>query len=108
MPIGRLVGTRSGDKGGDANLGVWARNDEVYRWLGGYLTADRLRDLLPETRDLTIERHVLVNLRAINFVLKGFLDEGVASSMKLDPQAKTLGEYLRAKVVDVPERLVPV
>jgi hypothetical protein len=107
MPIGRLVGTRSGDKGGDANLGVWARNDEVYRWLGGYLTVDRLRELLPETRDLTIERHVLVNLRAINFVLKGFLDEGVASSMKLDPQAKTLGEYLRAKIVEVPERLVP-
>jgi len=108
VPVGRLIGTRSGDKGGDANLGVWARNDEVYRWLGGYLTVDRLRELLPETRDLTIERHVLVNLRAINFVLKGFLDEGVASSMKLDPQAKTLGEYLRAKVVDVPERLVPV
>jgi hypothetical protein len=108
IPLGRLVGTRSGDKGGDANLGVWARSDEVYRWLGWYLTTDRLRDLLPETRDLIVERHVLSSLRALNFVVKGFLGEGVASSTKFDPQGKTLGEYLRAKVVTVPERLVVV
>lgn len=105
-PIGRVVGARSGDKGGDANLGVWARNDAAYAWLDGFLTTERLRELLPETVDLTVERYRLPNLRAINFVLVGFLGEGVASSSKLDPQAKSLGEYFRAKLVPIPEDLL--
>jgi hypothetical protein len=71
-----------------------------------YLTSDRLEKLVPEAVSLDIERHVLPRLRAVNFVLRGFLGEGVASSPKWDPQAKTLGEYLRARLVDVPERLV--
>jgi hypothetical protein len=105
-PIGRVVGARSGDKGGDANLGVWARNDAAYAWLDGFLTTERLRELLPEARTLTVERYRLPNLRAINFVLVGFLGEGVASSSKLDPQAKSLGEYFRAKLVPIPEGLL--
>ncbi len=106
VPLGRVAGARSGDKGGDANLGVWVRDEEAFAWLVGFLTVDRLRDLLPETRELPIDRHVLPNLRAMNFLLRGFLGEGVASSLRADPQAKTLGEYLRAKIVEVPERLL--
>ncbi len=105
-PIGRVVGARSGDKGGDANLGVWARNDTTYAWLDAFLTTERLQGLLPETVGLTVERYRLPNLRAINFVLVGFLGEGVASSSKLDPQAKSLGEYFRAKLVPIPEGLL--
>jgi hypothetical protein len=107
-PLGRLLGARSGDKGGDANLGVWARTDAAFAWMEPFLTTDRLRRLLPEAVDLTIERYVFPNLRAVNFVLKGYLGEGVASSTKWDPQAKSLGEYFRAKVVDVPESLLAV
>lgn len=105
-PIGRVVGARSGDKGGDANLGVWARSDPAYAWLDEFLTVERLRELIPEARDLTMERYRLPNLRAVNFVLVGFLGEGVASSTKLDPQAKSLGEYFRAKVVPIPEAVL--
>ena len=107
-PIGRVVGARSGDKGGDANLGVWARNDAAYAWLDSYLTTDRLQQLLPETRALTVDRYPLPNLRALNFVLVGFLGEGVASSTNLDPQAKSLAEYFRAKLVPIPEDLLAV
>ncbi|HZN14589.1 MAG TPA: acyclic terpene utilization AtuA family protein [Acidimicrobiales bacterium] len=105
-PIGRVVGARSGDKGGNANLGVWARTDDGYAWLDGFLTTERLRELLVETRDLDVERYALPNIRAINFVIKGLLGEGVASSTRVDGQAKGLGEYLRAKVVDVPHSLL--
>lgn len=108
VPIGRIVGARSGDKGGDANLGVWARTDAAYDWLARFLTTDRLRALIPEARDLTVHRYALPNLRAINFLLEGYLGEGVSSSNKLDPQAKALGEYFRAKVVPVPEALLAV
>ncbi len=106
VPIGRLVGARSGDKGGDANLGVFARNDAVHAWLEQFLTVDRLRDLLPEAREVAVDRFALPNLRAINFVLRGLLGEGVSTSTRWDPQAKSLAEYFRAKVVQVPRSLV--
>ena len=105
-PLGRVVGARSGDKGGNANLGVWTRNDAAYAWLEGFLDVDRLRVLMPETKDLAVHRYELPNIRALNFVIVGLLGEGVASSVRLDPQAKGLGEYLRAKVVDIPEELL--
>ncbi|MDJ0923101.1 MAG: DUF1446 domain-containing protein [Acidimicrobiia bacterium] len=108
VPIGRVVGARSGDKGGDANLGVWARSDAAYEWLAAFLTTERLRQLLPETEPLQVDRYLLPNLRAINFLLVGYLGDGVSSSNKLDPQGKALGEYFRAKVVDIPEALLAV
>ncbi|MCG8456423.1 MAG: DUF1446 domain-containing protein [Holophagales bacterium] len=105
-PLGHIAGARSGDKGGDANLGVWVASDEAYRWLRAYLTVERLRQLLPEARELTVHRYPFPNLRALNFVLHGFLGDGVAASLAIDAQAKGLGEYLRAKVVPVPESLL--
>ncbi|WP_455568193.1 AtuA-related protein, partial [Streptomyces griseiscabiei] len=99
-------GARSGDKGGDANVGVWARTDEAWRWLAHELTVDRFRELIPESRTLTVTRHTLPNLRALNFVIEGILGEGVASQFRFDPQAKALGEWLRARHLDIPEALL--
>ena len=103
VPLGRLIGARSGDKGGDANVGVFARSDTVYDWLIDFLTSERLRALLPEIdEEMRIDRTELPNLRALNFVIHGLLEEGVAASSRQDAQAKSLGEWLRARVVDVP------
>ncbi|MFJ9808076.1 acyclic terpene utilization AtuA family protein [Streptomyces sp. NPDC101158] len=106
VPLGRVAGARSGDKGGDANVGVWVRTEPEWRWLVHTLTVDRFRTLLPETRGLPVERHVLPNLRAVNFTVTGILGEGVASQARFDPQAKALGEWLRSRHVDVPEELL--
>jgi Acyclic terpene utilisation family protein AtuA len=106
-PLGRVAGARSGDKGGTANLGVWARTDAGYAWLAGFLTVPRLAELLPETAPLPVQRYDLPNLRALNFVIPGLLGEGVAASARLDPQAKSLGEWLRARIVDIPADLLP-
>ncbi len=106
IPIGRLIGTRSGDKGGDANLGVFTRDDSVYAWVADWLDVDRLRSLLPEIGSLPVERHLLPRLRAMNFVIRGLLEEGVAASTRGDAQAKSLGEWLRARVVEVPVDLI--
>ncbi|MFD6567217.1 acyclic terpene utilization AtuA family protein [Micromonospora profundi] len=100
--LGELVGARSGDKGGDANLGVWARSDDGYAWLRGWLTVERLAELLPETASLVVRRYELPNLRAVNFVIEGLLGAGVAASTRFDPQAKALGELLRSRLVDLP------
>lgn len=102
IPLGRLFATRSGDKGGNANLGVWAKNEQTHAFLVHYLTCERLGELLPDLAPFEIERYDLPNLRAVNFYIKGLLGHGVAASMRSDPQAKSLGEYLRAKVIDVP------
>ena len=104
--LGEIVHARSGDKGGDANLGVWVRNRAAWEWLTSTLTVDELRRLLPETRDLAISRYELPNLGAVNFVLRGLLGTGATSTMRLDSQAKALGEWLRARNTKVPQPLV--
>ncbi|WEH41286.1 acyclic terpene utilization AtuA family protein [Streptomyces sp. AM 2-1-1] len=106
VPLGLLAGARSGDKGGDANVGVWVRDDHAWRWLAHELTVQRFQELLPETKDLVVERHVLPHLRAVNFVVRGLLGEGVAAQARFDPQAKALGEWLRSRHLAVPVSLL--
>jgi len=105
-PLGHVLGTRSGDKGGNANLGVFARSDEAWAWLDAFLTTERLRELLPELAPREIDRTRLPALRSLNFVIHGLLEEGVAGSTRQDPQAKGLGEWLRARVAEIPEALL--
>jgi hypothetical protein len=105
-PLGLVAGARSGDKGGNANVGVWARTDESWRWLAHELTVGRFRQLIPESRELDVTRHVLPHLRALNFVVEGILGEGVAAQHRFDPQAKALGEWLRSRHLDIPEALL--
>jgi hypothetical protein len=105
-PLGTVAGARSGDKGGDATLGVWARTDEAYAWLRGFLTVEQLTTLLPECANFEVRRQELPNLRAISFVVCGLLGRGVGASTRFDPQAKGLGEWLRSRVVEIPEALL--
>lgn len=116
VPLGRIAGARSGDKGGSANVGVWIRagasdatgnrSDDQYAWLAHTLTVDKVRELLPETAGLPVTRHLLPNLRAVNFVIDGILGQGVAYQARFDPQAKGLGEWLRSRHIEIPERLL--
>jgi hypothetical protein len=106
VPLGTVCGARSGDKGGNANVGVWVRDPACYAWLSAYLTPGRVRALVPEAAGLDVRRYDLPNLHALNFVLVGLLGEGVAAATRPDPQAKGLGEYLRSRPVDVPVRLL--
>jgi hypothetical protein len=112
VALGTVFGARSGDKGGNANVGVWARSAEGYTWLARHLTPKMLTKLMPELAGLEVRRFELPNLWALNFVVVGLLGEGVASSTRADAQAKSLGEYLRSRPVDLPtalrrDRVVP-
>jgi len=109
--LGDVVGARSGDKGGNANVGVWIPEPGVgpseglsaddlavrFTWLERWLTPNKVRELLPEAAGLDVDVHPLPNLRAINVVIRGLLGSGVADSTSLDPQAKGLAEHLRAR-----------
>ncbi len=101
LPLGLIAGARSGDKGGSANVGLWVRTEDHWRWLAHTLTVEKLRELLPETADLPVTRHLLPNLWAINFVIDGILGQGVAYQARFDPQAKGLGEWLRSRTIDI-------
>lgn len=105
-PLGAVVGTRSGDKGGNANLGVYARSEEAWRWIDAWLTSERLAELLPEAADMRIDRHRFPKIWSLNFVIHGLLDEGVAASTRQDAQAKAVGEWLRARVAPIPTALI--
>ncbi|MDG2114732.1 MAG: DUF1446 domain-containing protein [Actinomycetota bacterium] len=106
-PLGLVYGARSGDKGPNANLGVFARSAEAYAWLADFLTVDKLNELMPEAAERQVDRYELANIWSLNFIFHGLLEEGVAASTRQDAQAKALGEYLRAKVVDLPTSLLP-
>lgn len=105
-PIGHAFDARSGDKGGNGNVGLWAQDDAGYRWLAETLTPERLKELLPEAAALEVRRYLLPRLHAVNFVIVGLLDGGATETLRFDPQAKALGEYVRAKVMDIPAALL--
>ena len=112
MPLGTFVHARSGDKGGDANLGLWvahddsAKHDARVTWLTKLIDPKKVRELVPEAEDLDVEVYVLPNLGAVNVVIRGLLGEGVAASTRFDPQAKGLGEWVRSRMVGIEEALL--
>ncbi len=105
-PLGRLVQARSGDKGGNANVGLWVSEAAAWPWLASTLSVSRLRELAPELAGLEIDRYELANLRALNFVVHGLLDGGATEARRYDKQAKALGEWLRARYVPLPVSLL--
>ncbi len=106
IPFGKIFGTRSGDKGGCANLGVWAKNSKAYSYLYKYLTNEKLKELLPDLAEYKIDRYELNNINALNFYIHGILEDGISSNNRKDGQAKSLGEYLRAKLISVPSSIM--
>jgi hypothetical protein len=112
-PLGAFVHARSGDKGGNANIGLWVTHDgppEKYdarvTWLVKLITARKVRELVPEAADLDIDVYTLPNLGAVNVVIHGLLGEGVAASTRFDPQAKGLAEWVRSRTVHIQEALL--
>ncbi len=106
IALGRLFGTRSGDKGGNANCGVWAKTADAYAFLHQYLTVDEFKRLCPDFAGYEIERYEMPNMLSMNFYIRGILGTGAVSNNRIDKQAKSMGEYLRAKHIDVPASLL--
>jgi hypothetical protein len=106
LPLGTVLGARSGDKAGNATLGVWARNDASHAWLRSWWSEDTVRALLPEAAGCEMRLWELPRLRACGVTIIGLLGRGVAANPHLDSQAKGLGEYLRAKHMDMPTALL--
>jgi Acyclic terpene utilisation family protein AtuA len=106
VPLRDLLGARSGDKAGDATLGLWARDDATYRWLREWFDPETLRTLVPEFDGLELRPWILPRIRAVGVTVVGYLGHGVGANLALDPQAKSLGEYVLAHEVTMPLQLL--
>ena len=106
IEFGRIFGTRSGDKGGCANLGVWAKDYDSYRYLYHFLSVKKLKELMPDLSEFEIDRYELPNIKSLNFYVRGLLENGVSSNNRKDGQAKSLGEYLGVKMIGCPKSLL--
>ena len=106
ISFGRLFGARSGDKGGCANIGVWAKTDLAFSFLYNFLSVEKLKELMPDLNKFSIDRYELPNINSLNFYIHGILEDGVSSNNRMDGQAKSLGEYLRAKTISVPKIII--
>lgn len=100
-----FASARSGDKGADANIGVWVDNDAAYEFVRETLTAERVADHFRAQCKGDVVRYELPNLRALNFVLHDTLDGGGAVSLRTDAQGKTLSLGLLQMLVDAPDEL---
>ena len=106
ISFGRLFGARSGDKGGCANIGVWAKTDLAFSFLYDFLSVEKLKELMPDLNKFSIDRYELPNINSLNFYIHGILEGGVSSNNRMDGQAKSLGEYLRSKTISVPKIII--
>ena len=110
-PLGRLVYTRAGDKGGSADLGVWlpqtvTDRPRAYAWLSDFLTPERLAKLLGTGPDVAITRFAVPHLFGISFVLENYFGESGSASIGLDQIGKAIGEFLRTRRVPIPAVLL--
>jgi hypothetical protein len=105
-PLGLVAYARSGDKGGNSNVGIWAPDERAWPWLRQALSTVELRRLVPEIKDLEVVRHEFPHLRAVHFVFRGLLGTGGSSNLRVDQVGKAVGEYLRAKHVLIPVELL--
>ena len=106
ISFGRLFGARSGDKGGCANIGVWAKTDLAFSFLYNFLSVEKIKELMPDLNKFSIDRYELPNINSLNFYIHGILEDGVSSNIRMDGQAKSLGEYLRSKTISVPKIII--
>ena len=70
------------------------------------MSEEKLKELLPDLKDFKIDRYELPNINSLNFYIHDILQDGVSSNDRKDSQAKSLGEYLRAKKIKVPQSII--
>jgi hypothetical protein len=98
--------SRSGDKGDCVNIGLIARNKNVYQYLKEILTPEVIKEWFILHCTGKVKRYELENLNAFNFFLEKTLDGGGTRSMRIDAQGKTFASALLNQTINVPKELL--
>lgn len=107
-PLGWIVHGRSGDKGSNANVGLWVRHRDEWDWLRTLLSVDKFKELLADEvrKPSKIDRFELPNAYAVHFLLHDHLDRGASSTSSYDVLGKQVAEFIRARWIDLPEKFL--
>jgi hypothetical protein len=103
LRVADIALTRSGDKGADANVGVWTRSESAYRILELQLTADVVKGHFGEVCKGSVTRFALPNLLALNFILHDALGGGGSATLRTDAQGKVYGLGMSLVPLVVPD-----
>lgn len=105
IELHRLAHSRTGDKGGTANISLIAYAPEHFPLLVEQVTEESVRLLFRHRQPTAVRRYVLPKLCAMNFVLEEALDGGVNEALNLDAHGKTLSFLLLSMKIEVPAEL---
>jgi hypothetical protein len=98
-----LCGVRSGDKGNDSDLSLFADDESAYEAILAAVTPERVKAHFGELVQGGVERYEARNVLALKFVLRDALGGGGPRSLRSDNLGKTLGAALLRLEVDVPD-----
>ena len=105
IELHRIAHSRTGDKGGTANISLIAYKPEIFPLLVEQVTEEKVRELFRHRNPSSVRRYILPKIGAMNFVLENVLDGGVNDSLNLDSHGKTLSYLLLSMKIEVPEEM---
>ncbi|UPL03171.1 hypothetical protein LCI18_014105 [Fusarium solani-melongenae] len=108
VPLGDVVLARSGDKGPNLNVGFFVSSESRWEWLRSFLSLAKMKELVGKDWKDTfhVERVEFPKIHAVHFVIYGILGRGVTSSTRLDGLGKGFADYIRNKIVAIPDAII--
>ena len=106
VPLGTLAYGRSGDKGDNANVGIFARRPEYRAILESEVTEAAVAEYFSHRVHGPVTRWRLPGIGGFNFLLRRALGGGGMASLQADPLAKAYAQMLLDMPVRVPAGLV--
>ncbi len=105
VPLVALAYGRSGDKGDNANIGIFARRPEYEPILDAEVTEEAVARYFAHRIQGKVSRWRLPGIHGFNFLLRQALGGGGMASLKADPLAKAFAQMLLDMPVRVPASL---
>ena len=102
VPLIALAYGRSGDKGDNANIGIFARKPEYQPILDSEVTEEAVAQYFAHRIKGRVTRWRLPGINGFNFLLRQALGGGGMASLKADPLAKAFAQMLLDMPVKVP------
>jgi hypothetical protein len=102
VPLIALAYGRSGDKGDNANIGIFARKPEYEPILDSEVTEEAVATYFAHRINGKVTRWRLPGIKGFNFLLRQALGGGGMASLKADPLAKAFAQMLLDMPVRVP------